>query len=268
MSKTKNAAIEREQNQTRLSSAEREQSRPQGNVVIDDQNKKNEKQQQMNNRRRDINRLTKETNYKLFDALTKAMSQVQGNRKTGEAICDSEIYCDMWALQSAAFARVVKHDRKLQQYEDMETGELLHQLYQRLQTLHHGRELPGIAWTESDGRFVIQLRDCAINMEHTITDEARLPGWNDDITKLEGTLYAIGYDPDIDCDDPDGDCYQHYEEALNFLCELNIHEPDNTEHRDVIIYHRSWQHREVLRDTLASLDLIADMANENNNKNV
>ena len=81
-------------------------------------------------------------------------------------------------------------------------------------------------------------------------------------------VYAIGYDPDIDCDDPNGDCYQHYEEALNFLCELNIHEPDNTEHRDVALCHRSWQHREVLRDTLASLDMIADMANENNNKNV
>lgn len=245
-------------------------------VVIDDQNQKNEaaaSKQQVNNRRRDINRLTKETNDQLFDALTKAMSQVQGDRKTGEAICDSELYCDMWALQSAAFARVVKHNRKLQQYEDMETGELLHQLYQRLQTLHHygackGRELKGISWTEDNGIFVLQLRDCAINMEHTITDEARLPGWNDSITKLEGTLYAIGYDPDIDCDAPDGYCYQHYEEALNFLCELNIHEPDNTEHRDVIIYHRSWQHREVLRDTLASLDLIADMANENNNKNV
>ena len=94
MSKTKNAAIEREQNQTRLSSAEREQSRPQGNLVIDDQNKKNEKQQQVNNRRRDINRLTKETNYQMFSALTQAMKEVQGDRKTGEAICDSELYCD------------------------------------------------------------------------------------------------------------------------------------------------------------------------------
>ena len=225
----------------------------------------------LSNRRRDINRLTKETNYQLFDALTKAMKEIQGDRETGQAICDSGLYCDMWDMQAATFARVVKHDRKLQQYQRMEMGDLLKELYLRMQMLHHygachGRPLPGIAWTEEDGRFVINLRDCAVNMEHSICDEQRLPGWNRSISELSGTLHSIEYDPGIDCES--GELEGHYEEALNFLCELNIHEPDNTEHRDVIIYHRSWQHREVLRDTLASLDMIADMANENNNKNV
>ena len=242
------------------------------NVVIDDQNKKNETEQaareQVNNRRRDINRLTKESNWQLFDALTKAMNQVQGDRKTGEVICDSELYCEMWNLQSAAFARVKRHDRKLQQYRDMEMDELLKELYLRMQTLHHygackGRELKGIEWIEDEsGRFIIQLRDCAINMEHSICDEQRLPGWEGSISGLSGNLLDISFDPDVDCDDPDGDFYKHYEEALSFLCELNTEDPDNAEYRAVTLYHRSWRHIDLLRDTLASLDMIAEMVNE------
>lgn len=243
------------------------------NMVIDDQNKKNEaaaREQQVKNRRRDINRLTKETNYQLFDALTKAMEEIQCDRETAQTICDSELYCDMWNLQAAAFARVVKHDRKLQQYQRMEMGDLLKQLYLRMQMLHHygachGRPLPGIAWTENNGRFVIQLRDCAVNMEQSITDETRLPGWEGTIGELSGTLYAIGYDPDIDCES--GELQGHYEEALNFLCELNTDNPDATELRDVTLYHRSWQHKDLLRDTLASLDMISDLANESINEN-
>lgn len=236
-------------------------------MVIDDQNNRNE--QVNNRRRRDINRLTKETNYQLLDALTKAMKEIQGDRETGETICDSELYCDMWNLQAAAFARVVRHDRKLQQYQDMEMGDLLKQLYQRMQTLHHygackGRELKGIDWTEDNGRFVINLRDCAVNLEHTICDELRLPGWEGTIGQLSGTLYAIGYDPDTDCDS--GELQVHYEEALNFLCCLNTDDPAAAEHRDVTLYHRSWQHKDLLRDILAGLDVIGDMANEQLNK--
>ena len=237
------------------------------NVVIDQQSEDAAREQRVKNYSRDINRLTKEVNYQVFDALTTAMNQLKGDRKVTDAILDSELYCDMWELQSVAFSRVVKHDRKAQQYQRMEMDELLKQLYQRMQTMYNygackGRSLKGIAWTENNGRFVIHLRDCVINMEHSICDESRLSGWEGSVNELSGNLYAIGYDSGIDCDDPNGDYYKHYEEALNFLCELNTANLDNTEHRDVALYHRSWHHKELLRDTLATLDMISDLANE------
>ncbi len=212
----------------------------------------------------DVNRLTKEANYELFSALTTAMKQVQGEREVVEAIEDSELYCELLKLQNVAFNRVRKHDHYVQQYQDMEMGELLKQLYQRMQTLHHygackGRELKGIDWTEENGIFIIRLRDCAINMEHSICDEQRLPEWSGSISELNGNLYAIGYDPSINCDDVNDDYYQHYEEALTFLCELNTSNKDATEHRDVTLCSHSWQHRDLLRDTLATLDMIFSM---------
>ena len=227
----------------------------------------NKNNQSKKNCLNDINRLTKETNSKLFSVLTTAMRQIEGRRTVQDTISDSYFYGKMWSLQTAAFARSVRHGRKLQQYEDMDMQELLQQLYQRMQMMHHygackGRELKGIAWTEEDGLFVVRLGECAINMEHSICDECRLPGWDRTINELSGTLCAIGYDPDADPEAPDGYCYQHYEEALRFSCVLNTDDPENAERRDVILYHSSWQHKELIRDTLATLDMIFDMNNE------
>jgi len=231
----------------------------------------NKNKQSASNRQRDINRLTKETTNKVFSVLTEAMKQIEGERTSVDTIADSQLYCDMRSLMGAAFARVIKHDRKCMQYKDMDMQQLLEQLYRRMQMMYHyteckGRELKGIAWAEEKGRFVIRLSECAINMEHSICDECRLPGWEGSIRELTGTLFAIGYDPDKDPDDPNGLYYQHYQERLNFCCALNTDDPDNVEYRDVILYHRSWQHKDLLRDTLASLDMISDMNNEKTEK--
>ena len=234
------------------------------NQVIDQMNENNTP---VNNRQTDVNRMTMETLSELSTAVFHAMKEVQGDRTTGEAVCQSEVYCDLYGLSALGFDRFRATELRKTQYRNHTLHDLLKELYQRMKMFHHyavakGVDLPGIKWTEESGIFVIHLRDCALNMEHSLTDESRLPGWDDSITRLEGRLYAIGYDPDIDPDDPHGDCYQHYEAALNFLCELNIHDEDNTEHRDVTLCHHSWWHRDLLRDTLAQLDVIADMGNE------
>ena len=214
---------------------------------------------------KDFNRLTIEANNKLLDAVCGAMKELQGEQRFADAVVENDLLAQLVPVQIMGGERLLEHDRAKLKYEHMSLNELLAALYNIMQTYHHygackGRELKGLCWRIDDHDvFAIILKDCALNMEHSITDEARLnPEYNGTIDELEGRLFCIGYDPDIDCNDPDGEFYGHYDEPLSFCAEFKD-EDDNVECRDVTICN-VLNHRELLRDLLAELDVIADMA--------
>ena len=215
---------------------------------------------------KDFNRLTIEANNKLMGAVCNAMMELQGEQRFADAVMENDLLAQLTPVQVMSSRRMFDHDRAKLKYERMSLNELLAALYNVIQTYHHygackGRDLPGIAWyMDDDDVFIITLKDCALNMEHSITDEARLPGYEGSIDELEGRLFCIAYDPDIDCNDPDGEFYGHYEESLSFYAEFED-EDDNVDRRNVTICD-VWNHRELLRDLLAELDIIADMANK------
>lgn len=216
---------------------------------------------------KDFNRLTIEANNKLLSAVCGAMKELQGERRFADAVMENDLLAQLAPVQIMGGERAFEHDRAKLKYVHMSLNELLAALYNVMQTYHHygackGRELKGLCWRiDDDDVFVIALKDCALNMEHSITDEARLgPEYKGTIDELEGRLFCIGYDPDIDCNDPDGEFYQHYEGAMSFYAEFKD-EDDNVERRNVTICN-VWNHRELLRDLLAELDIIADKANK------
>ena len=206
-------------------------------------------------RAEDINRMSYETAKELCSSLTQAMKEVENGRGTTGVIEQSELYRELFAMQSLTFSRELQVDRRKRQYDKMEMRDLLKVLYEILSMYHHygackGRELPGIAWTMERNIFVLRLGECAVNMEHSVIDKVN----NDE----NGRLFVIGYNPDIDCES--GEMEGHYEKALNFLCEFK--DPDgNIEARDVAICN-TWRHEALLRDTLAQLHVIADMGND------
>lgn len=210
-------------------------------------------------RAEDINRMSYETAKELCSSLTQAMKEVENGRGTIDAVDQSELYRELFTMQSLVMSRELKVIRKAMSYHKMEMHELLKVLYEILSMYHHygackGRELPGIAWTMERDVFVLRLGECAVNMEHSVIDKAN----NDE----KGRLFVIGYDPDVDCES--GEMEGHYEKALNFLCEFK--DPDgNVEGRDVTL-RNVWHHEVLLRDTLAQLDVIADMMSEGRGK--
>lgn len=206
---------------------------------------------------KDFNRLSIEANNKLLDAVCGATKELQGGQHFIDAVVENDLLAQLVPVQIMGGERALEHDRAKLKYEHMSLDELLAALYNVMQTYHHygackGRELKGLCW-QIDDVFVITLKDCALNMEHSITDE------NHD-TSPKGRLFCIGYDPDIDCNDPGGEFYGHYEESLSFYAEFKD-EDENVDRRAVTICN-VWNHRELLRDLLAELDVIADMANK------
>ena len=138
-------------------------------MVIDDQNKRNE-------RKADVNRLSMETLSELHTAAYHAMKEVQGDRTLGEAVVQSDVYCDLYNITALGYDRFLATERMKMQYRKMELHDLLKELYHRMKMFHHygvieGAGLPGIHWhMESNGVFAIDLKDCALNMEHSFDD--------------------------------------------------------------------------------------------------
>lgn len=208
---------------------------------------------------KDFNRLSIEATNKLLGAVCDAMKELQGEQRFTDAVMENYLLAQLLPVQMMGSRRLFDHDRAKMAYERMNLNELLTALYNVMQTYHHygackGRELKGLCWHVDDHDvFVIILKDCALNMEHSITDE-------DHDTFPKGRLFRIGYDPDIDCNDPNGEFYGHYEESLSFCAEFKD-TAGNVERRDVTLCD-VWHHKELLRDLLAELDVIADMANK------
>ena len=202
----------------------------------------------------DFNGLSIETVSKLFSTLTAALKELQGGDTLANAV-RNKLFCAMWELQAKSCNRVMEHDRKKAKYEKMDGRELFRELYLRMKNLHHFK---GLSWhVEENGRFGLMLGDCALNLEHSISDMRRdgCP---------EGTLFCIGYDPYIDCEDRDSALFGRYENALNFCCSFK--DGDAEETRDVTFFDR-YPHREMLRDVLAGIDMIGDMATEKDSEN-
>lgn len=241
------------------------------NTVIDDQNNT-----QVNNRKTDVNRMTMETLSELSIAVCHAMKEVQGDRTTGEAVCQSEVYCDLLGLSALGFDRFRATELRKMEYRNHTLHDLLKELYQRMQMFHRiavieGADLPGIKWTLKQGKyerpgiepqqadgeyFVLHLKDCALNLEHSFIDP------NDKICDCptEGRLIAIrlnlGLLQEEDPEVGESHLWDEYDEFLDFQTEFD----DEKDIRNV--YPCEYSHERAIRDTLAQLDVIADMANE------
>lgn len=221
----------------------------------------------------DVSRLTVETCRALANAFCAAEKELHGDKELADIITESEMFCGFFSLNTVLTNRLLSTAKARLPYHKMKYGELLKELYQRMQTYHHygachGRELPGISWKEENERFVLRLGKCALNMEHSILDEKNLKRDSlMDCTKETGEyrarLFAIGYDPDADCE---SGARADYDEALNFCAEFKD-EDGNVECRDVQLVNVS-HHSDLLCDILAQLDMIGEIANKNiNNKN-
>ena len=231
------------------------------NVVIDDQNKQN-----VTNYYQDVNRMTMETLSKLNTAAYHAMKEVQGDRTLSDVVLQSDLYGDLWKVSCVGHDRFVATERRKMEYRNHSLHDLLKELYQRMKMFHHyavakGAELPGIKWhIESNGFFAIDLRDCALNMEHSFED----PHAEHHDRQKEGRLFCIGLNlPLLDSEDPeseDSHLWDEYDEFLTFCCEF----PDDKECRD--IYPCEYSHERAIRDTLAQLDVIKSMNEQNQNK--
>lgn len=209
---------------------------------------------------KDFNRLSIETLHKLLQAVIIAEKELQGDETFEYAVGHSELFSDLVPIQLMAFENMKK--RRSMKYCKMPMGELLKELYQRMQMYCHygeckGRELPGIKWSrESNGMFTITLNECAINLEHSFSD----PHASLEDKKEHGRLFCIGLNlPLLDEEDPenkDSHLYGEYDEFLTFCCLFG----DDNECRD--IYPSEPDHEEAIRDILAGLDAIAEMNNE------
>lgn len=210
---------------------------------------------------KDFNRLSIETACKLGRAVSEAMDELKGDGDTATAM-DNPLYRQLASISLGADLRMMRHDRKKLKYEKMTLAELQKALYQRLQTYYHygyakGRELPGIKWHEEPNcEFVIDLGECAVNMEHGIHDD-------------EKTGKAIRLSLDsflLESQDPDDEESQYFGDYYRFFY-FSFEDPDGTDYiHEVVIEDDEWDSLQILRDTLASLDLITDMAMEDAKK--
>lgn len=207
---------------------------------------------------KDFNRLSIETCEALLHALCTATDELQGSDTFANAVEHSGLFCDLVPLQLMLNENVRTRDG-MKYYKVKDMTSLLRLLYQRMQMFYNygackGRELPGVEWSmESDGRFVLRLEECSINLTHSIQDERR-PNFPD------GKVFCIGFDPNLDCEDSGSPLFEHYEEALNFCCEFKD-DNGNIECRDITLFDR-YPYRKMVRDILAGLDAIAEMNNE------
>ncbi len=230
------------------------------NQVIDQQNEN--KNQSINPRQRDQRRLSIETLTALNHAAIDAMKEIQGDRTTGEAISDSELYCELMQISLLGYNRWLDCERKKQQYRDMKMDDLLKALYQRMQMYYHyqeckGRELPGITCRmEQNGVFALVLGECALNLEHTFED----PDAEHYDHQREGRLFYIGLNLPLleteDPENPESHLSGEYDEFLSFCCEFDA----DKEFRDV--YPCEYSHELVIRSILAQLDQIGELAGE------
>lgn len=209
--------------------------------------------------KKDFYRLSYETNKRLMFVVNDAMNELKGDAEFSDAV-KNELFVHLLPLQLMAGKQEARIFQRRLKYGKMKLHELLRELYLRMHTYYHygachGRELPGISWSmESNGMFTIALKDCAVNLEHSVkTDDG------------EGRLFCIGLNLPLleteDPENPDSDMYDEYDEFLNFCCEFKD-DDGNIECKDVYFMDVYWHHEDVLRDVLAGLDLISDIANE------
>lgn len=214
----------------------------------------NEKEMMM----KDVNRLTIETANRLFATTTDAMDELKGKDSFSRAV-KNELFCRLLPIQQMAWKRVAEHDAKETGYVRADFPNLVKMLYQDLYTLYHygackGRELPGIAWhLETNGVFAIDLKNCAVNMEHSVVDGDK-----------KGKAFKVWLDAPVPAtNSPESDDCPNkgrYDKFVGFACEWRD-DHDNIEYYDVQLDAGNHSHQELIRDILAELDVTEEMAN-------
>ena len=230
-------------------------------IMVDDQPDDNKEHNAVSSRQKDINRLSWETMSELHAAVHKAMDELRGKR-TLEAMLQSELYGELLNMAMLGSDRFFKTAKKQMTYEK-KRNYLLKALYDRMNMFYHyavakGSELPGIKWhIEDDGTFYLNLSDCALNLEHSFED----PHADAHDKQRNGRLFSIGLNvPLLEREDPESEAshlYGEYDEFLKFYVWFDA----DKECRD--IYPSEYSHKQAILDTLAQLDVIADMANNN-----
>ncbi len=210
----------------------------------------------------DLYRLSIGTVKNLSQALSMATDEIKRDQSTSDVIAGSELYCDMLPLQLSVGNMWLWREKHSDKYRKMCMGELLKELYLRMQMLYNygeckGRELPGIAWhMEPTGVFAITLKDCAVNMEHAFQDEPQ---------DRPATLFAVGLNlPLLEIEDPEDKgsaLYGEYDEFVTFCCEVRDPATSETENRDIYPTD-TYINEQAVRNILGSLDLISERNNE------
>lgn len=207
----------------------------------------------------DFDRLSIETNSALNSGVGKAMKEWQGE-ETFEKAFESETFRYLLRLSLLSDRRLMKHERMKLYYEKYSLGELLQSLYERMLMFYDyaackGRELPGFDWSlEPDGVFAITLGQCTVNMEHSVN-----------FGDKHGTAFTVWQKaPVLATEDPrSNDCPNKGKFGLyvGFGCEW-IDDNGNKEYQDLelsdIDVNEIDSYKELLRDTLASFDVIGD----------
>ncbi len=183
---------------------------------------------------------------------------VRGDKPFDEAWKD-ELFRSVVRLGIESVRRRARHELKKITYRYVgDMGELTSALYDRMATYYNracveGAELPGISWSmESNGVFVVTLKECAINMEHTLVNK------EEPELAQRGVVFNVWLDvPDMEDGedeesfDPDSDCYKY----VGFTCDYG------GEHKDVTFKPTDYDHEHLglVRDVLADFDVIDEM---------
>lgn len=193
------------------------------------------------------------------------MSQLEESLKNGKDFVDAwsdELYRSVYRLMTESARRCSFHSVKTFAYDDMGMGKLLDKLFDRLSTFYNygyadGAELPGIAWSmESNGTFVITLKECAVNMEHSV----EIPSEDSAYTHDHGMVFNVWLDvPDMEDDDPsdtEGRAYGNGYKYVGFTAQFGY--GDKAVIKDVTFepFDSDHDHKKLVKDILADFDMI------------
>lgn len=204
-----------------------------------------------NNTVKDFNRLTIETAMTLARSANKALKELQGDNTFEQAFND-RTFRDLLHISLMADHRMMVHERKIIKYESLrdfhkQFAELYRKMLMIYRYVSKGNEVPGIEWSRDNNNvFAITLSDCAVNMEHYVKDDDG-----------EGTAYCVWLNvPLLATEDPDNvssKLHGQYGKFVGFCCDMG------NEHRDLKLDWTYLSQENLVLDTLAGLDVIADM---------
>lgn len=204
---------------------------------------------------------------KCANIMSQLDESIRGDKSFEEAWKD-ELYRSVFRLMIKSVKRNSDHEIKKAAYSRVgDMGELVQVLYDRMTTYYNrtcvvGAELPGISWSmESNGVFVITLKECAINMEHTLA--------NEDESELaqRGIVFNVwldvpdmGEDEDEESFSPDRNCCKY----VGFTCDFG------GEYKDVVFkpIDCNHEHLELVRNILADFDVIDEMAGKKKSRGI
>ncbi len=204
---------------------------------------------------------------KCMNITTQLYDAIKGNKSFEEAWND-ELFRSVYRLMRESTVRSADHGVKTFAYDKMNMGQLLGKLFDRLSMFYNcgyadGAELPGIAWSmESNGIFAITLKDCAVNMEHSV----EIPSEDSAYIHDRGMVFNVWLDvPDMEDDDPsdaEGRAYGNGYKYVGFTAQFGY--GDKAQYKDVTFEPTDSidNHKKLVIDILADFDMIDEMLKE------